>query len=141
MVGGVVVARSRMPTEALLLSQGVGEQGQLGRHGNLIDVTTVGDLLATHHHPVEVIHQLGAVRVLGAVWVDNDMTLWQRNCGPHRECRHVRWVLLVVSVVGLRPLQPLGRLVTFEVLISFRAGFLLLHPGHNRDTRVVEHIL
>ena len=105
-MGGVVVAGARMPTQAFLLPQGVGQQGQLGRHGHLIDVPTVGNLLPTHHHSVEVVHQLSAIRVLGAVRVDDDVTLWQWNCSSHLVCRHGRpiLVLLLVTLVGLQPL-------------------------------------
>ena len=51
-----------MSSNTLLLLQSVGQLGELGGHGHLVHVA-----VAHGHHPVDVVHQLGAVGVEGDV--------------------------------------------------------------------------
>ena len=60
-----MLTRATVTPHTLLLLESVGQVSQLGGGdtGHLVNVTPG----TRHHHPVQVIHQLGAVRVQGDV--------------------------------------------------------------------------
>ena len=94
-----VLTRSAVPAHTLLLLERVGQVGELGGRdgGHLVDVAA----WARHHHPVQVVHQLRAVRVERDVGGGHPGTQRQRGLRSETQLQTSSMIRTLSNVIKL----------------------------------------